>query len=309
MSRILVVDDSPVERLLVRGMLNSRISNAAVFSVESGEAAVEACNEESWDLIVTDLQLGGISGLELIQHLRSNGQDVPIILMTGYGSESLAVEAIHAGAASYVPKSGLDQYLIPTVESVMRLSRKRANHRRLLGSLFHQDLRFCIENDLALVNSFIDFLQEHIASASRLSDSDCMQVCLALTEALTNAINHGNLELDSELRQEDERRYYDLGESRSKQMPYSSRHVYLAATITADEVDFRIRDEGPGFDPQVAMQRLAEAPLDRIGGRGLTLIHSFMDSLAFNDTGNEIRFSKRASCAAERVRPAIAGSV
>lgn len=295
MPKILVIDDSPVERLMVKSLLGSQIVDAKVCLFDNAEAALEAIQSEPWDVVVTDLQLDGMSGLQLIQELRSNGVEIPVILMTGYGSESVAVEAIQAGATSYVPKSGLNKYLVRTIKSVIGIAQKKVSHRRLLGTLFHQDLRFCIENDSSLVNPFIDFLHEHIVSATRLSNADCMQVYLALAEALTNAINHGNLELNSDLRQEDERVYYDLGERRRSQLPYSSRRVYLSVTITADEVDFRIRDEGPGFDPKAVMQRLDEASVDRIGGRGLMLIHSCMDTLDFNETGNEIRFSKRAT--------------
>ena len=74
--------------------------------------------------------------------------------------------------------------------------------------------------------------------------------------------------------------------------------------MTGDDVDFRIRDEGPGFDTAEVLAKLENPDLDRVGGRGILLIQSMMDTLSFNETGNEIRFSKRVM----RQAPALAAA-
>ena len=99
-------------------------------------------------------------------------------------------------------------------------------------------------------------------------------MAVALSEAIINAIDHGNLELDSELRQDDERIYHRLGDERRKQSPYRERRVRVSVGVTRSEATFTIRDEGPGFD--VDDCRIPPIPLNlcRIGGQGLLFIRT-----------------------------------
>src|SRR5438477_512489 len=71
---------------------------------------------------------------------------------------------------------------------------------------------------------------------------------VALHEALTNAILHGNLELSSALRESDEKEYYRLSVERRSQEPYRDRRVYVTARFSRSELSFIVRDEGNGFD-------------------------------------------------------------
>jgi CheY-like chemotaxis protein/anti-sigma regulatory factor (Ser/Thr protein kinase) len=299
-ARILLVEDSSIDQILVCRLLRNRWHDLQLEVCSSVAEAREAIEASPPDLILSDLHMPGATGMELIEDLRDRQVGIPVILLTGNGSEEIATRAIHAGAASYVPKRELTYTLLEAVDKILRLSRKHAAQRRMLGSMLHQDLRFCIENDLELVMPFVDYVREHLSAATPFTTSETTHICIALHESLTNAINHGNLELDSELRQVDESIYHSLGDQRRGQEPYASRRVYVALTVNANEVDFRIQDEGPGFNVDQVLSKLDEVSFDRIGGRGLLLIRSFMDTLSFNLTGNEIRFSKRAKSIAAK---------
>jgi anti-sigma regulatory factor (Ser/Thr protein kinase) len=119
------------------------------------------------------------------------------------------------------------------------------------------------------------------------------RVALALTEALLNGIQHGNLELDSRLRQEDEATYHRMAESRRLRYPYRDRRLHVWASLSRREAVYVIRDEGPGFDPAALPDPTDPAQLERTTGRGLLLIRAFMDRASFNGAGNEIMLRKR----------------
>lgn len=311
MPRLLIVEDSPVERIYIQSLLRRQWPSAKISICEDAVSVLPLIEHSLPDLILTDLHLpGGMTGLQLIEEITARELPVPVVLMTGVGSEELAMQAIFAGAANYVPKTRLKDNLVETVDKILRLSRRRTAHQRLLSSVVHQDLRFCLDNDTSLVMPFVELIQQHMAVATRFTSVDATRVGVALSEALTNAINHGNLELDSDLRQEDERIYHALGEKRRVEFPYKDRRTYIAVTMTDEDLDFRIRDEGPGFDTAKVLAKLECPDLDRVGGRGILLIQSFMDTLSFNETGNEIRFSKRAlrpapAAMTETIRPAV----
>jgi anti-sigma regulatory factor (Ser/Thr protein kinase) len=125
---------------------------------------------------------------------------------------------------------------------------------------------------------------------------DRLRVGTALGEALVNAIDHGNLELDSNLRQQHHGiRYRQLAGERCRQPPYSQRRVHVTARFTPSEATFVIRDEGPGFDPAALPDPTDPENLLKPSGRGVMLIKTFMDDVRFNTRGNEITMVKRRS--------------
>ena len=120
-----------------------------------------------------------------------------------------------------------------------------------------------------------------------------MHVGVALEEALTNAIDHGNLELESELRENSPRAYAELQQERRQKQPYCDRHIYVTAAVTSREASYVVRDEGSGFDTSIIPQVTGPIDAEQAHGRGLLLIHTVMDEVSYNDTGNQITMIKR----------------
>lgn len=138
-----------------------------------------------------------------------------------------------------------------------------------------------------------------LAAKGHLSKDEYLKLEVALQEAITNAVDHGNLELSSTLREEfDEQgndKYSKLKEERLKDNRYASRFVFISAYANAKEVLVRVRDEGNGFEnekkPETSLVE-SDLPLPRCSGRGLILIRAASDSLKFNDAGNQLEFVK-----------------
>ena len=122
---------------------------------------------------------------------------------------------------------------------------------------------------------------------------DLVRVGTALHEALVNAREHGNLELSSTLREQDDGSYHKLVKQRSEELPFRERAVHVQAHFTREQATISIRDEGPGFDPADLPDPTDPENLARASGRGLFLIRTFMDHVTFNERGNEITMIKR----------------
>src|SRR5262245_56312694 len=130
MAKVLVVDDSPVDRRLAGSCLERRqavtgghtpTDLAPVFAA-NGREALDVIAREAPDLVVTDLLMPEMDGLELVREVRRRHPLLPVILVTAHGSEEVALEALRQGAASYVPKRNLTQDLLETVETVLALA-------------------------------------------------------------------------------------------------------------------------------------------------------------------------------------------
>jgi CheY-like chemotaxis protein len=291
---VLVVDDSVVHRHIA-GSIVAKIPGLAVAYAESGTEALDSLARHRPTAIVTDLQMPGIDGLALVQQVREQHADIPVILMTAHGSEEIAMQALRAGAASYVPKRLLNDDLAPTLQQILAVAAAGHRRERLLGAMRARTARFELENDPHLIAPLVEMLQGDLAGMRLCDATAFMRVGVALQEALANALYHGNLEVDSELRQDDERLFYQEAERRRYLTPYSSRFIHLDAHLDRTAAKYVIRDEGPGFDTSVLDRPIDVEDMMRIGGRGLLLIRTFMDDVAFNDQGNQITMIKRCA--------------
>jgi CheY-like chemotaxis protein len=288
----LVVDDSALDRHLAGGLLKR--AGIGVTAAESGAVALEHMQRSLPDIVVTDMQMPDMDGLELTGEIRARFPNVPVILMTAHGSEELAVKALHVGAASYVPKRSLAHDLVSTVHGVLELSRARRASLRVIASLDQIESRFVLDNDVSAIPVLVGHLESDLTRLKLCDETGLLQIGVALREALVNAIYHGNLELSSELREIDGGKpYHDLAARRRNEAPYRDRRVRMTAVQRPHEVRYTITDEGPGFDPTVLPDPTDISQLERVSGRGLLLIRTFMDEVQHSPEGNQITMMKR----------------
>jgi CheY-like chemotaxis protein len=291
MTRILVVDDHRSQAEEFGELL--RNAGCDVTLAGNGREAMDLLRLDLPDIVLTDLEMPVMDGLELVQAIRREFPALPVILMTAMGSEDVAARALHLGAASYVRKRSLAQEVVRTVGSVLAVARALHQQERALDCLTDGQLGFVLGNDPDQVPPLLGYL-EQVASLLHPRDrTERIRVGIALNEAVLNAIQHGNLELDSDLRQEDERAFWGLGEERRRQPPYRDRRVHVRATLSRSEAIYVVEDEGPGFDRATVTDPTDPANLERIGGRGLMLIRTFMDEVEYNQKGNRITLRKR----------------
>ncbi|MFO0905387.1 MAG: response regulator [Pirellulales bacterium] len=292
MSTVLVVDDNPVDRRLVGGLLE-RAGGLTVRFADDGVQALEQMQAAVPDVVVTDLVMPDMDGLALVSQVAKCYPRVPIVLMTGHGSEDIAVQALHAGAASYVPKSHLASMLADTIQKLLEMLREQEHQQRLIGRMVSQHCEFQLDNDLSLVPAVINFLIRQIRGVGFRDDSVCIRISVALEEALNNAIFHGNLELSSDLRDLDTAAYRQHIRERREASPYCDRRITIKSSIDRESARIYIRDEGPGFDPQALPDPTDPANLELPSGRGVMLMRTFMDDVVFGPAGNEVTLTKR----------------
>ena len=293
MPTVLVVDDSAVDRKLAGGLL-ARGGEWSVVSAIDGPTALAQISTTQPDIVVTDLVMPGMNGLELVAAIVKQYPQLPVILMTGKGTEDTSLQALQAGAASYVPKSALNQLLVQTVRDVFALRTAQLNQQKLMGCMQQGHLHFSLGNDADFIPPFINYVQNLLCSVGLCDDSSVIRVCIALEEALRNALFHGNLELTSEQRDGDGPAYQQLISERISSPPYSQRQLHVSILVTPHSGTFVVRDEGPGFDPRSLPDPTDPENIERVSGRGLLLMKTFMDEVRYNAHGNEVTMVKRA---------------
>jgi len=307
MAVVLVVDDSPVDRTRAGGLLKKRADLTPAYA-SNGREALESITAQPPDLVLTDLQMPELDGLELVEAVRRRFPALPVILMTAHGSEEIAVQALRKGAASYVAKRNLASELVDTVLSVLEIARADLSQKHILGCLTQTESRYELENDIASIAPLIGQLEANLNRMELCDETGLIRVAVALREALVNAIYHGNLDLTSALLEADEAKFTELAARRPREQPYAGRRVHLVARETRSEVTYVIRDDGQGFDPSSLPDPTLPQNLERRTGRGLFLIRTFMDEVSHNDVGNEITMVKRRDVGGSGPIPSSQGS-
>jgi CheY-like chemotaxis protein/anti-sigma regulatory factor (Ser/Thr protein kinase) len=289
---VLIVDDSNMDRHLAGAIVQKMVNWRPSFAT-NGVEALEAMASSRPDVVLTDMLMPEMDGLQLVQAIRSRYPLIPVILMTAHGSEDVAIQALQKGAASYVPKKSLPRDLAETLEQVLAASKTRMQEQRLLSRLEMYEAKFTLDNDTSLIPALVGHIEEDINRLKLCEPGSLVLLGVALHEALTNAMLHGNLELESALREENEKEYYRLSIERRNMEPYNIRRVFITSRYTREELTFVVRDEGNGFDPSTLPDPTDPTNLGKVSGRGLLLIHTFMDRVSHNERGNEITMSKR----------------
>lgn len=288
---VLVVDDSALDRRLA-GRCVEAVGLEALYASSALEA-LDLVETDPPDIVLTDLKMPDMDGLELVNRMRRAHPRVPVVLMTAYGSEDTAVSALRAGAASYVPKKDLRRELKEALRPVLVAVEGRHQGERVRGLLERAEWRFELGNAPEASMALVGFLRNSLEQVRFCDEAGLFQVSTALAEALSNAVDHGNLELDSAIRESDDSEYAKLRGERWKQNPFKDRHVHVTARLTPEDVTYVIRDEGSGFDPTSLPDPRDPENLLKSSGRGIMLIRTFMDDVRFNKTGNEITMIKR----------------
>jgi len=127
--QVLVVDDEPAIRQVVAAQL--RKAGHSVEQAGDGEAAMERLAKGDLDIVLCDIKLPGLSGIEILRQARATGIDTAFIMMTAYASVDTAIEAIKAGAADYMIKPLNNEELLHRLTKVGELGGLRAENRVL----------------------------------------------------------------------------------------------------------------------------------------------------------------------------------
>lgn len=293
----LVVDDSPTQAADLCARLTKL--GYAVDQVASGQEALAAIEGRMPDFVLSDLIMPGMDGLELVKQIRARWPGLPIVLVTAYGAEETAPQAMRHGAAGYVPKRLFDRDLAKTLEEVLSVARANRTRDLVHGTITRTFANYRLNNDPSMIPIVVSRMQEGLARTRICDENARLRVAMALREALLNAVEHGNLEVSSILRENLDDSYHRQTEERRHQQPYCDRLVIVEVAETADEARYVITDQGPGFDPSKLPDPTDPANLEKASGRGLLLMRSFMDEVHYNSTGNQITLVKRRPAAAQ----------
>ena len=125
-NKILIVDDEPTYRIVLTQTLKG--CGHTTEACESGDDAISLLQKNKYDVVLLDYKMPGTSGINVLQWMYGMKMDVPVIIITGYGSEEIALEAWKWGAKDYFVKGKSDMSQLP--ELVLKVFKQVVSERQ-----------------------------------------------------------------------------------------------------------------------------------------------------------------------------------
>lgn len=265
--RILIVEDNEAGRRLLGLML--REGPYTIEEARDAQEALSVIERETVHLVITDVNLPGRSGLELLDHLRTRHPRLPVILITADPRLEVAIQALRLGATNFIQKPFSLEELTEIVRKSLRPWAINAGKRSFIPEM-KKRLSLKLHSSTAIIDPVFYHIYDDALSLGFPEPVLRLNVYLTLNEALANAVRHGNRE-DPE------------------------KHVHVEAELTSDRVTIWVTDEGPGFDPGTLPDPTAVENLLKTSGRGIFLMRCYMDEVEYLDGGRTLRLQKIAS--------------
>jgi CheY-like chemotaxis protein len=290
---IAIIDDEEIIRYTLQKKLSRLGYN--IISLEKAEDMVYLLksNETCIDLIITDIKLRKMDGIELLRHINVLENPIPVLIITGQGNMEDAIRALRYGASDFIRKPFDINEVASTVRGILRGKQEK----ELAGSfgqyIEYEKQRYRIPVDVNVCNVISYILTKNLGPSGLCNNTTAENIALALREAIANAMFHGNLEIPPHVREErGVKGFNEEIERRRETAPYRDRRVTIEYELTGDFVEYFIEDEGPGFkyselpDPRDPQNFLKDS------GRGLLIIRIHMDEVDWNGKGNRMRMRK-----------------
>jgi CheY-like chemotaxis protein len=289
-ARLLIVDDNPSITDSICALLTRK--GYVVEAALNGTSALRKIMDNDFDIIICDIEMPGMSGLDLLEKIRLDSRIQEVILMTGILDTDYFIRAIKLGAADFISKPVDLHQLQKSIETVMEKIKSRDNR----DSIFHYldlaqmncEINPCNFTGLSFTKMVGNFLIRNLKLPHTLMN----EVLICVDEMLYNAFIHGILGLSYEEREYETNELQKLISDRLSQMHISSRRIRMSLTMdnTKDNILISVEDDGDGFDYEHWMSKITtEKQLNLEGhGRGLTMLYHLTNSMSFSQEGRRI---------------------
>lgn len=263
--RVLVVDDEE----LVRSMLVRYLERKGYQVQEAGDGkkALDLFREHNFDLVLSDVRMPGLDGIQLLKALKEINPRVPVVLISGYGEVETVVAALKYGAENFLGKPLKMESLGKVVDQSLAISCLHSMGQPLLPHV-RQVTYLEAPSRAELVCELVQQVTLSAVAVGYAQYDLDNNLKLALVEGITNAMEHGN-----------------------KWDP--AKTVRVESEATRDTLQVTISDEGPGFDFAALPDPTIDDRLFYERGRGVFLMRAIMDEVSYNPEGNRLTLFKR----------------
>ncbi len=291
MKKILVIDDEePVRDVLKTALVENGYS---VFEAENGKKGVQRFIDVNPDIIITDVNMPEMSGIDVTKKIKDMKSDADVVIMTGYGTEDLVVQSLRSGATNYIKKPVDFKELMGILDSLIL---KRENRRRfevLKEIVVREEKTLSIGNNIAKIWGTVNQILFNLPQ--KIEEISVEGLKIGLYEILVNAIEHGNLGITYEEKKEalSSNTYNTLLKQRLEEADTAGKKVNIKSMFSRKQLQVEIEDEGNGFNYKELSFLEDPETLLSAHGRGILLASLYFDVIEYHGPGNSVTLIKR----------------
>lgn len=261
----------------------------------------EALELSDYDVIIADVTMPGLSPSMLLGQAFRKRPTQALVVLGESADNDASVRLLRSGSTDVITKPVDFNWLERCVEQACSL--RRQDEREKQTYTFVTSERTVMEfscKQLREIQAISLPIVSRLLASGQLTDNEALRIRLAVQEAVLNALEHGNLELDSRWKEVEEAngvdKFSSVRRQRMEDPLYADRRVRVTSDFEGKLFQITIKDEGKGF---LNSQRPSVPLAQNLScfGRGMTLIHNAVDELRFNDNGSEVTLVKYLQCA------------
>ena len=289
---VMIIDDDIAVLNMVSSALAHHGLNVHPFS--DGQAAMtmlEQAQDPVMDLVLSDINMEGIDGFDVIHQVKTINPSLPVVLMTGQASLDYAIRAMRLGASNLFQKPLSIRELVNSVFHLVSVHRELRMAEAGLRGLVKETRHFIFRSDELDIPSMVMHLTDRMIPLGFAQPNNLDVIAMAYHEALVNALEHGNLGMDSSLKGDfitGHDAYADLLHERLADPAFASLRIDVMVFTTPERYEVVITDDGPGFDTAKVIG-ISQDTITKQCGRGLAMIRMVMDEVTYNEKGNQVR--------------------
>ena len=287
--KILVVDDQEMMRTILIRFLQR--AGYEVICAENGLKAIQLYRLHNPILVISDIKMPQLNGLELLAEIKKIDEHAMVILITGFGNEEILLKALRGGAINFFKKPIEIEEIIAVVKQAIR-HRLATNYPEFYTTSFQEETKHFMFSPASLsLTPLINQLTINLPCF--FSASEIINLKIGIEEMINNAVEHGCLGIGFFQKNQAVRdgRFSSLLAERISQTAEKPKHVYVTSQLNHKEYRVIIRDEGDGFN-WAELPSLAQENLLQYNGRGILLTRIFFDEVTYNEKGNEVTLRK-----------------
>lgn len=288
--KILILEDDHASRTYLSSLLT--LNNYECKAAQNGEEGLVMFDEFRPDIVLSDIQMPKMSGLEFLKTIRRDNSDAIVIMVTAYGSEDYAIKAFREGANNYLKKPIYEEELLILLAKYKPIISQKNLKESIPSLVMQRSLTMKFESEVGLVPRVVDFL---IAETGTMFTKDeLINIELGLVELMVNAIEHGNLNISYEEKSKalETNMLTELYDERKQDDAYKDRRVTVLYNQNQESCEWMISDEGNGFDYHDLPDPTSSDNLLDMNGRGIFISKFMFDSLEYLGKGNMVRIRK-----------------
>jgi DNA-binding response OmpR family regulator len=288
--KILVADDQELMRtILVRFIQRAGYD---VITAQNGEEAIELYKLEHPALVISDIQMPKMNGLTLLKEIKRIDDKAFVILISGFGSEEVLLQALRGGAINFFKKPFKVEEVVDVLHQVLRHRETIHFPELATATLMAEEKQFEFTPSDINILPIINQITLNIAAI--LPEAEIINVRIGIEEMINNAIEHGCLGIGCEEKNAalHSGTFNELINDKMKKLLARPRKIFVTSRLTADGLSIIIRDEGDGFDWR-SIPALSTENLLHFNGRGIFLTKIFFDAVKYNAQGNEVTLWKK----------------